>query len=149
MQEDLIMHFWEAQKILTSFYSQCVKPVCETYQLTQMEYDILMFLTNNPQYDTASDIVKIRMLTKSHVSSALKELERRGLIRTAFQNNNRKTIHISIQEEAEPIIEAGKTAQIKFGQKLFQGFSKEEMEIYSGLFQRTCQNARKEMEETK
>ena len=140
------MNFWEDQKIVTSFYSQCVKPVCEKYALTRMEFDILMFLSNNPEYNTASDIVRIRLLTKSHVSISLKELETCGLVKTAFQNNNRKTMHISIQEKAAPVIADGKLAQQEFGQKLLQGFSLEEVEMYSKLFQRTCENARKEME---
>ena len=141
------MNFCEDQKIVTSFYSQCVKPVCEKYALTRMEFDILMFLSNNPEYNTASDIVRIRLLTKSHVSISLKELETCGLVKTAFQNNNRKTMHISIQEKAAPVIADGKLAQQEFAQKLLQGFSLEEVEMYSKLFQRTCENARKEMEE--
>ena len=141
------MNFWGDQKIVTSFYSQCVKPVCEKYGLTRMEFDILMFLSNNPEYNTASDIVRIRLLTKSHVSISLKELETCGLVKTAFQNNNRKTMHISIQEKAAPVIADGKLAQQEFAQKLLQGFSLEEVEMYSKLFQRTCENARKEMEE--
>ena len=140
------MNFCEDQKIVTSFYSQCVKPVCEKYALTRMEFDILMFLSNNPEYNTASDIVRIRLLTKSHVSISLKELETCGLVKTAFQNNNRKTMHISIQEKAAPVIADGKLAQQEFAQKLLQGFSLEEVEMYSKLFQRTCENARKEME---
>ena len=140
------MNFWEDQKIVTSFYSQCVKPVCEKYALTRMEFDILMFLSNNPEYNTASDIVRIRLLTKSHVSISLKELETCGLVKTAFLNNNRKTIHISIEEKAAPVIADGKLAQQEFAQKLLQGFSLEEVEMYSKLFQRTCENARKEME---
>ena len=140
------MNFWEDQKIVTSFYSLCVKPVCEKYGLTRMEFDILMFLSNNPEYNTASDIVRIRLLTKSHVSISLKELETCGLVKTAFLNNNRKTIHISIEEKAAPVIADGKLAQQEFAQKLLQGFSLEEVEMYSKLFQRTCENARKEME---
>ena len=69
------MIFWENQKIIRALYTQCTKPVCNRFGLTQMEYDIMMFLHNNPQYDTAADIVKTRMLTKSHVSAALKALE--------------------------------------------------------------------------
>lgn len=56
-------------------------------------------------------------------------------------------MHITIQEKAKPIITDGKLAQQKFGQKLFQGFSLEEIEMYTRLFQKTCLNARKEMEE--
>ena len=53
------------------------KEVCDKYHLNQMEYNILMFLYNNPQHNTAADIVKIRKSTKSHVSTAIKELEKK------------------------------------------------------------------------
>ena len=33
-------------------YENMVSPVCEKYELTYMEFTVLMFLTNNPQYDT-------------------------------------------------------------------------------------------------
>ena len=72
------MVFWENQKVVLAYYAQCVKPVCEAHGLTRMEFDILLFLANNPVYDTAADIVRIRMLTKSHVSGALKRLETDG-----------------------------------------------------------------------
>ena len=32
---------------------------------------ILLFLANNPEYDTASEIVRVRQLTKSHVSASI------------------------------------------------------------------------------
>ena len=45
------MQFWEHQKNFFSFYRTCTKEVCQNYDLTQMEFDILMFLANNPQFD--------------------------------------------------------------------------------------------------
>ena len=39
-----------------------------------------MFLHNNPQYNTAADIVKVRKSTKSHVSTSLKDLEGKGMV---------------------------------------------------------------------
>ena len=35
-------------------YENMVSPVCEKYELTYMEFTVLMFLANNPQYDTAT-----------------------------------------------------------------------------------------------
>ena len=61
------MHFWDMHKTITCYYEKLTKSVCDQYELTQMEYDILMFLYNNPQYRTAADIVKVRKSTKSHV----------------------------------------------------------------------------------
>ena len=57
-----------------NLYERTVMPVCRKFGLTYMEFTVLMFLQNNPQYDTAAQIVKIRRLTKSHVSVTLKSL---------------------------------------------------------------------------
>ena len=74
------MHFWDQHKTITRYYEWFMSSVCEKYQLRQMEYDILMLLYNNPQFNTAADIVKVRKSTKSHVSTSRKVLEDRGLI---------------------------------------------------------------------
>ena len=59
-----------------------------------MEYDILMFLHNNPQHNTAADIVKIRKSTKSHVSTSLKNLENKGLVERIQSKDNKKHIFV-------------------------------------------------------
>ena len=69
------MYFWDKHKTVTSYYEVLSGEVCDRYGLTQMEYDILMFLHNNPQHNTAAEIVKIRKSTKSHVSTSLKKME--------------------------------------------------------------------------
>ena len=50
------------------FYTGLIDPVCKKYGLTQMEFNILLFLANNPECDTAARIIKKRAFTKSHVS---------------------------------------------------------------------------------
>ena len=74
------MFFWDRHKAITDYYELLSGRICQQYGLTQMEYDILMFLQSNPQHNTASEIVKVRKSTKSHVSISLKRLEDRGLI---------------------------------------------------------------------
>ena len=53
------MFFWDKHKTITTCYELLSSKVCDKYGLTQMQYDILMFLYNNPQHNTAADIVKI------------------------------------------------------------------------------------------
>lgn len=135
------MIFWERQKSLTAFYEACTKPVRDAYNLTQMQFNILMFLHNNPQFDTAGDLVKTRHLTKSHVSTALKELEARGWIEAYYKKGNRKSQHLRITESAEDVIAAGKAAQESYGKQLFKGFTPEDMEQYKKWFDAMCENA--------
>lgn len=80
--------------------------VCDQYGLTQMEYDILMFLHNNPRHDTAAEIVRIRKSTKSHVSTSLKNLENKGLVERIQSKDNKKHIETILLDKAESIVEA-------------------------------------------
>ena len=81
---------WEKQKKIKALYERYAKPVREKYGLTQMEYSILLFLYRNPSYDTATSIVRTGQYTKSHVSSAIKGLEERGLVKGEYLHNNIK-----------------------------------------------------------
>ena len=69
------MYFWDKHKTITSYYELLSGEVCARYGQTQMEYEILMLLHNNPQQNTAAEIVKIRKSTKSHVATSFKKLE--------------------------------------------------------------------------
>ena len=42
------MYFCDEHRGITRYYEILKSSVCEKYQLRQMEYDILMFLYNNP-----------------------------------------------------------------------------------------------------
>lgn len=140
------MIFWEKQKTIAALYEQFTRPVCIEYKLTKMEYDILMFLNNNPQYKTAADIIRVRRLTKSHVSSSLKTLEEKGLITRSFAEDNRKNNLIALTEASVKIISDGEAAQKNFGHALFQGFTSEEFLLCKALFERMCANAEQGLE---
>lgn len=135
------MFFWDQHKTITSCYEMLTRKVCEKYQLTQMEYDILIFLHNNPQHNTAAEIVKIRKSTKSHVSSSLKNLENRGLVERIQSVDNKKHIEIVLLEKAVPIIEDGIKVQKEFAKTLLQGLSEKEKRICVEVFNKICKNA--------
>ena len=55
------MQFWDQHKTITDYYELLASRVCARYALTQMEYDILMFLHGNPQHNTASNKKRIEI----------------------------------------------------------------------------------------
>ena len=109
-------------------YKNMISPVYEKYKLTYMEFTVLMFLANNPQYNTATQIVRYRHLAKSHVSISIRSLQERGLILGEHKGGNHRTIHLSVSDKARDIIAVGRAAQNKFCEIVFAGFSKKEME---------------------
>ena len=135
------MFFWEKQKLITALYIQYTKPICEDHGLTQMEYDILMFLDDHPELDTAADIIRSRKLTKSHVSAALKLLRAKGLVRRQEKETLCRNLHIRLTEKASAVVEAGKHAREEFLRQIFAGFSPEEETVFRNFFRRACDNA--------
>ena len=121
------MHFWDQHKTITRYYEILMSSVCEKYQLKHLEYDILMFLHNNPQYRTAADIVRVRKSTKSHVSTSLKTLEDRGLIAKKTDPVNKKHIELDLLEPANEIARDGLTP--------------EDIAVCKRVFQQVCSNA--------
>lgn len=116
-------------------------PVCEKYQLKHLEYDILMFLHNNPQYRTAADIVRVRKSTKSHVSTSLKTLEDRGLIAKKTDPVNKKHIELDLLEPANEIVQDGLLAQRQFAEQMLRGLTPEDIAVCKRVFQQVCSNA--------
>lgn len=131
---------WEHQNAIKTLYAKCVGETCSKHKITRMELDILLFLANNPRFDTAADIVEIRYLSKSQVSAAVKTLEESGFIRKEYADNNRKTAHLKICEAASSIVADGKEAQEKFVSIMLQGLSQEEIEGIKRCFQHMWEN---------
>lgn len=125
---------WEHQNAIKTLYSKCVEDICVMHGVNRMELDILLFLANNPCFDTATDIVEIRYLSKSQVSSCVKSLEKRGYIRREYTENNRKTAHLQICETAGAVVADGQRAQERFVSILLQGLSEEEKECMRHCF---------------
>lgn len=125
---------WEHQNAIKALYSRCVEEVCDRHRITRMELDILLFLANNPCFDTATDIVEVRYLSKSQVSSSVKLLEERGYIRKEYAENNRKTAHLRICETAGAVVADGQRAQERFVGILLNGLSEEERECMRRCF---------------
>lgn len=142
----MIPAFLVRSRGLGKLYNRLFLPLLEQYGLTQAEADILLFLANNPEYDTAHDIVERRHLAKSHISSGVDRLAARGLLERFRREGNRKTIHLRLTEAAWPIIEEGRVLQARYGELLADGFSKAELRQLQQFLDRIIQNVDKALE---
>ena len=127
-------------------YDRMCAPLCQKYDLTHMEFVVLMFLANNPGFDTAAQIVRFRRLTKSHVSLAVRALLERGYLIGVDGVDDRRTIHLSLTEEAEDAVREGREIQQQFFGKIFKGFSQEERELISQFMVRIDQNIKESLQ---
>lgn len=112
-------------------YSAVCKPLCRQLELPQTAFDILMFLGNNPDYKTASEIVEIRHIKANLVSVNVNRLVREGyLTRRGVEGDRRKT-ELLCTEKAQPIIARGRQLQNAFSERLFAGMDKEARRAFS------------------
>ena len=131
---------WEHQNAVKTLYGKFVGGVCAKHGMARIELDILLFLANNPECDTARDIVEIRHLAKSHVSVGVDSLAERGLLRRLRLDGNRKTIHLRLTDAAAPIVEQGRAIQHAYAGLIFDGFSEAQRQELFRLLDRVSEN---------
>ena len=115
---------------IIKLHESMLKGICETYRLSLIEATIISFLYNNPGKDTAADIVELRMLSKGNVSHAVESLMQKSLLQRRQDTEDRRKIHLSLTQAAQPITASLKELFQQFHEELFFGLSKEELELF-------------------
>ena len=120
----------ELTKKFMAAYKAAQKKVCKAWNVPEVSLDILLFLANNPEYNTARDIVEVRSIKANLVSQHVDRMVREGyLCRKEVQGDRRKR-DLSLTEKAMPIIEAGRRMQTDFFETLFHGVSEGEKRAF-------------------
>ena len=109
-------------------YARYLEPVCRSWSLTQNELAVLLFLYNNPGRDRAADIVDCRGIAKSHVSLAVSNLERRGILERRFDPSDRRMLRLALTQKGKQIAQEGRERQRLFFAELYAGITPEELE---------------------
>ena len=109
----------EFSRKLALAYTAVCKPLCQTLKLPQTAFDILLFLANNPAYQTAADIVEVRKIKANLVSVNVDKLVRDGYLTRESMPGNRRKTRLLCTEKAQPVIMQGRQLQSAFLQRLF------------------------------
>ena len=130
----------EFPRKLLEVYNDTCKPLCKELKLPQTAFDILMFLANNPQYQTARDIVKIRNIKANLVSINVDRLVQEGyLIREEVKGDRRKT-KLICTKQAQPVIKQGQKLQNNFVDQIFANTNKEEKQVFIKVMETMDEN---------
>ena len=109
----------EFSRKLALAYTAVCKPLCQTLKLPQTAFDILLFLANNPAYQTAANIVEVRKIKANLVSVNVDKLVRDGYLTREPMPGDRRKTRLLCTEKAQPIILQGRQLQSAFLQRLF------------------------------
>ena len=135
--------FWQGLRGMLKLYEKMLKRVCTVHDLAVTEADILGFLKNNPEKDTAADISELKMLSKGAVSKAVDSLIGKGLLSREQDKQDRRKIHLKITPEATSVIKDITKVQNDYWDIMFEGFSEEEYRTYEKLRSRHFENVKR------
>lgn len=130
MKEGRTMYFnIEFPNKMAHAYSVMCKPLCQEMKLPQTAFDILMFLSNNPQYKTARDIVEVRKIKANLVSINVDKLVKEGYLERREVTGDRRKTELVCTSQADFIIEKGRLVQKTFKDTLFNNMDDSMKEI--------------------
>ena len=133
----LIKHHYAHKEL----YCLIMEPVCTKYDLNMAELLTLLFIHDHPEQNTASDITTALKLAKSHVSVSVRTLEDRGYIICCHEDGNRRSVRLTVTDNAAPVIAYGKETQNKYFDVLFTDFSEDERALLYSMVDRLNLNA--------
>lgn len=145
-----MLHPTEALLFSSQFrrlYDKKIKGMAERYGLTPAEVNVLLFLANNPEYDTAKDISELRLLPKSCVSKAVDSLVRQGFLTSREDEKDRRILHLSILPAAAGVVADAQANQREFLSCAFYNFTEEERQALDHLMAKLTQNIKEALEE--
>lgn len=133
-----------ARTIVQSYNARC-KPLCQEIGMPQTAFDILMFLANNPEFDTARDIVECRYIKANLVSVNVESLVREGYLTREKSHDDRRKIRLVCTEKAGPVVERGRQLQSQFAREMFKNVDERQKEDFFQVLH-ILENNMKEMQ---
>ncbi len=122
-------------------YEVMCRCVLDEFGISKTSFDILMFLSNNPDYCTANEISARKNIKANVVSLHVEKLVNEGYLQRQNMEGDRRKIRLLCTEKAAPIVEKGQKVQHNFFLSLTEGLTEQEMENFKYYFQVVAQNA--------
>jgi len=120
------------EKLLTEAAGRC--------GLTLPEADVLSFLRENPEFDTARDVALYREVSRAYVSKAVEQLAARGYIEIARDKADRRLQHLIITYKAKDAADILHDAQFAFYGRVTKGLSQGELSAMLAAMERCAGN---------
>lgn len=131
------------------FHALIYEDLAAELKLNQLEIDILLFLHNNPEFNTARDIVTYRGFAKSNVSTAIDSLRQKGYVTVFTDPDSRKLQRLSlVPDKADEISRMRQCQKAEFALAM-NGISDKDFQKMQSLIKQMDTNILTAIRETK
>lgn len=126
-------------------YEKKLCKIYEKYDLRKIDMEIIVYLANSGNEDTAKDIANTNMFTKGHISQSVKRLNQLGFISIIQDEKDMRVQHLKLTGNVEPMIKELKSEKDKVASCVFAGVTDEENQVLAKVFEKMCDNIIKEL----
>ncbi len=112
----------------------------EKYSLTLNEVKVILYLEHTKENNMAKDISESLMISKSHVSMSVNNLEKRGYLFRKNDDKDKKKLHLVLTDKAEKVIKDVEIINNEVINKLLKDISEKELELFKSISLRLRRN---------
>ena len=115
----------------------------QKYDMKKAELEILYFLSKCGSHNTSKDIHYQLMMNKGHISQAVDSLCKRHYIIATTDQKDRRYIHYQLSDSAQQIVEEMAKKRLEMDQRIVEGISEENLEIFRAVSEKIRKNIEK------
>jgi MarR family transcriptional regulator for hemolysin len=133
-------NFYLYVKLIKRMYENALAKAAAAIELTLPEADVLCFLRENPEFDTARDVALYRDVSRPYVSKAVELLVNKGYLIVSGDRDDRRLQHLTISEQGKPAAEALHKAQYAFYDSVTAKLTQEETSMLLTLIEKCAES---------
>lgn len=126
-------------------YEKEYEVVMKKHDLKKIEIEILYFISQCGEHNTAKDIAKLQYISKAHISNSLDDLSHKKYITVLGDNTDRRCIHLSITASAKAVIDDIEMVRDRLFGILFRNITEEERNLMHKISQKIVDNISEEL----
>ena len=142
-ESNILMLLYGSQfRHLVNKYLSSIKSAA---QLQTIDMVILIYFYHVREKNTARDIRELALFTKGHISQSINRLIEQGYVTKVKDTKDRRYIHHILTEKAQPLIDEIAGVSREIHEKIFAGFTEEELTVFRDMCKTIDINTRNEL----
>ena len=114
-------------------YQKFCQNVIRDWDLNPTSFQVIMFVANNPQFNTARDLCRMRGIKTGIASVAIEQLIQTGLLERRTDISDRRIQRLYVTPAAGKLVEQGREVQKEYARAITGALTEEEAETYFRL----------------
>ncbi|MDZ5254317.1 MarR family winged helix-turn-helix transcriptional regulator [Clostridium sp. LIBA-8841] len=131
-----LVSFTKAKKT----YKKFISPTLSNLGLTHNEFEILVFLQENLEYNTAKDIVEFSGLSKGLISRSIEGLLKKEMLIIKKDEKDKRIVRLYISDSATKTIDVLNKISNEFCKLLLEGLKEEELAAFDNILNKMIKN---------